>query len=232
MISDIRNTELQFVVKIGGSITEKGSIEQINQLCEIISESFSIKPIFSIIPGGGIFAENVRNIQKKYLLSDEIAHWMAIRAIGQQALLLSHYLNNSEILYDFTRESISEFILTNPGRIPILDVFSFMKNHSKLEQSWNATSDAISIEITNFLGLENIIFVKDIDGVLLDNKLLEIITINDLTNLKDSPLDKLSPKLLKENNIKGIILNGFYPERFKELMVDNSRIVCTEIILD
>ena len=44
------------VLKIGGSVTENRSINELKELGEIIYEAFQISNNFVIVPGGGIFA--------------------------------------------------------------------------------------------------------------------------------------------------------------------------------
>ena len=76
-----------YVIKFGGSITERGSIQQIESIGRILAEIFALKKNFVIVPGGGSFAEEVRRMQNKFHFSDEQAHWMAVYAMEQHALV-------------------------------------------------------------------------------------------------------------------------------------------------
>ncbi|MHA1212950.1 MAG: amino acid kinase family protein, partial [Candidatus Heimdallarchaeota archaeon] len=162
------------LIKVGGSITERGSRSQIKELGQIITEQYEKWGNFIIIPGGGIFAEVIRDIQKQYSITDEVAHWMAILAIDQHGLLLSNYIPKSEII-DLNKLRMLDKN-SRQMKVPILEVYEFAKDYSKLEHSWNTTSDALACEIALFLGVKKIIFVKDIDGLILNKKHISTVT--------------------------------------------------------
>ncbi|MHA1586567.1 MAG: hypothetical protein ACTSUW_04440, partial [Candidatus Heimdallarchaeota archaeon] len=77
--------KIDTIIKFGGSITERGTLKQIVLLGKTLSTLFDCKQNFALIPGGGFFAEFVRETQEKYDLDDEQAHWMAIQAMEQHA---------------------------------------------------------------------------------------------------------------------------------------------------
>ena len=70
------------VVKIGGSLVETG------RLREILAIVARAQRPTVIVPGGGPFADAVRNAQAEFGFSDEAAHRMAILAMHQTALLM------------------------------------------------------------------------------------------------------------------------------------------------
>ena len=218
------------VVKFGGSLTEKGSIKQISAIGKNIKEIFDANPSFLIVPGGGIFAENVRLAQQRYNFSDETAHWLAIHAMDQHALILHYFIPNS-IVMDYT-EIVS--LLKNKrqklSKIPILTVSNFMKTKSQLKHSWDTTSDAIATEIAADLHIRKIIFLKDIDGVLVDRNLVPLLTATELERLTNSPIDKHTPEILRKNNITGYIINGFIENRLKEMLLAKKLSIMTKIV--
>ncbi len=67
------------VVKLGGSLMP--------YLSDITRELKDYTVL--IVPGGGIFAENVRKIYHKYDISQEAAHHMALLAMHQYGYLIS-----------------------------------------------------------------------------------------------------------------------------------------------
>ncbi len=172
------------VVKFGGSLTEKGTIKQISTLGKAIKEAFDENPSFFIVPGGGIFAEDIRIAQQRYGFDDETAHWLAINAMDQHALILHYFIPNS-ILMDYSElTTLSKKKEQKLSNIPILTVSNFMKTISQLKHSWDTTSDAITAEIAANLHISKIIFLKDIDGVIIDDNLIPVITANDLVLIK------------------------------------------------
>lgn len=222
----LKSEKIDYLIKFGGSLSENGTSKQLLHLGKTLNKIYFTNQKFVIIPGGGEFAEEVRKSQKRLLFSDEAAHWMAIKAMEQYALLLQDFIPDSIILKINALENLN--ILKE--NIPILKVMDFMRNHSKLEHNWNVTSDAIAIDLANYLGLRKIIFLKDIDGIYRDGKLVPKITASDLIGIQNTPLDKNSPNLLIKNHIKAIIINGFHPERIEKFLKDETKIICTEIV--
>jgi aspartokinase-like uncharacterized kinase len=217
--------KIDTIIKLGGSITERGTLKQIIQLGKTLSAKFDIKRDFAIVPGGGFFAEFVRETQKKYALDDEQAHWMAIQAMEQHASLLLKFIPNSR-LHDFSVMEFSSLVFDN---LPILRIMKYMKTESDLEKNWNSTSDAIAAEIAMKIQAKRIVFLKDIDGVIAKNRLVKKITIQELQKLKTSPLDENTPKILLKNNIRVFILNGLIHDRIENLL-EGKEFIGTEII--
>ncbi|UCH06015.1 MAG: uridylate kinase, partial [Candidatus Thorarchaeota archaeon] len=75
-------------MKIGGSLAS--SSEELRRLMQSI-EDLSNHHTLVIVPGGGPFADNVRELQVALNASDSSAHWMAILAMEQFGELLSQY---------------------------------------------------------------------------------------------------------------------------------------------
>ncbi|TET29049.1 MAG: hypothetical protein E3J70_08105 [Candidatus Heimdallarchaeota archaeon] len=217
--------KINTIIKFGGSITERGTLKQIVQLGKTLSSLFDRKQNFAIIPGGGLFAEFVRETQEKYSLDDEQAHWMAIQAMEQHASLLLKFMPNS-ILHDFASKDFEALIF---DELPILRVMKYMRTESDLEKTWNSTSDAIATEIALKIKAEKIVFLKDIDGVIVKDKLVKKITIQELLELKTSPLDNNTPKILQRKNIKAYIINGLIHYRIENLL-EGKEFIGTEII--
>jgi len=217
--------KINTIIKFGGSIAERGTLKQIVQLGKTLSSLFDRKQNFAIIPGGGLFAEFVRETQEKYSLDDEQAHWMAIQAMEQHASLLLKFMPNS-ILHDFASKDFEALIF---DELPILRVMKYMRTESDLEKTWNSTSDAIATEIALKIKAEKIVFLKDIDGVIVKDKLVKKITIQELLELKTSPLDNNTPKILQRKNIKAYIINGLIHYRIENLL-EGKEFIGTEII--
>lgn len=217
--------KIDTIIKFGGSITERGTLKQIVQLGKTLSSLFDRRQNFAIIPGGGLFAEFVRETQEKYSLDDEQAHWMAIQAMEQHASLLLKFMPNS-ILHDFASKDFEALIF---DELPILRVMKYMRTESDLEKTWDSTSDAIATEIALKIKAEKIVFLKDIDGVIVKVKLVKKITIQELLELKTSPLDNNTPKILHRKNIKAYIINGLIHDRIENLL-EGKEFIGTEII--
>lgn len=217
--------KIDTIIKFGGSITERGTLKQIVHLGKTLSSLFDRKQNFAVIPGGGLFAEFVRETQEKYKLDDEQAHWMAIQAMEQHASLLLKFIPNSN-LHDFSSKDFESLIL---DKLPILRVMKYMRTESDLEKTWNSTSDAIATEIAVKIKAKKIVFLKDIDGIIAKEKLVKKITIQELLELKKSPLDNNTPKILQRKNIKAYVINGLIHDRIENLL-EGKEFIGTEII--
>jgi len=213
------------IVKLGGSITERGTLKQIVQLGNNLSALYEKRKDFMIVPGGGIFAEFVRETQLKYGLDDNQAHWMAVQAMEQHANLLLNFIPKA-ILYDFSSENYKSFVSDN---LPILRVMKFMRTESKLERTWNSTSDSIAAEIAVKIKAKRLVFLKDVDGVFINSKLTEKITLKELIGLDSSPLDVNTPKILLEKGIEVYIINGLIHDRIENLL-EGKETIGTEIV--
>ena len=62
-----------WIIKLGGSLLSSGSLKE---WLSIIVEFGAGKLV--IVPGGGIFADQVRNAQQKYKFDDKTAHQIYI----------------------------------------------------------------------------------------------------------------------------------------------------------
>lgn len=217
--------KINTIIKLGGSITERGTLKQIVQLGKTLSSLFDRRQDFAVVPGGGLFAEFVRETQEKHDLDDEQAHWMAIQAMEQHASFLLKFMPNSN-LHDFSSKDFDALIFEN---LPILRVMKYMRTESDLEKTWNSTSDAIATEIALKIKAKKIVFLKDIDGIIAKEKLVKKITIQELLELKTSPLDNNTPRILQRTNIKAYVINGLIHDRIENLL-EGKEFIGTEII--
>jgi aspartokinase-like uncharacterized kinase len=172
----------------------------------------------------------VRLAQKKYKFNDETAHWLSIFAMDQHALILHYFIPNS-ILMEYSQ--IIALLKNNKQKfteIPILTVSNYMKTLSQLKHTWNTTSDAIATEIAANLHIRKVIFLKDVDGVLINDNLKLELTTDELARLENSPIDKHTPEILRKNNITGYIINGFIENRIKDILLSRKLSIMTKIV--
>lgn len=102
-----------------------------------------------LVPGGGIYAKQVRTHQKTKGLTDSQAHWMAIKSTEIMGVLLC--------------ELIPKAIPTNiPRSIPenaieVIFPYIYFRDRNNLPHSWDATSDAIAAFLGRDLGINKLI---------------------------------------------------------------------------
>lgn len=109
-----------------------------------------------VVPGGGPFADAVRETDRRTGLSPDAAHWAAILAMDQYAWLLADKLPRAVVVD--TPNAAADAL--DDGRIPVLAVFQWMKAADPLPHSWDVTSDSIAAWIAGELRARRLVLVK------------------------------------------------------------------------
>lgn len=220
---------MEAVLKVGGSLSEDSII--LTRLCQELRLLAKDHRIL-IVPGGGEFADTVRKLDKKYDLSDVVAHKMGILAMDQYGLFLSNITPDSFISY-----SLKKIRNSTKGKVPIFLPSKLMFRENPLENSWDVTSDTISAYIADLLQSRKLILITDVDGILsddpkktLDTKLLTELTTQELLNMnKRTSVDKTLPKILQQKKIDCYIVNGKFPERIRCILENKKPFDCTHV---
>ena len=207
------------VVKVGGSLALHP--KQLRVLCSKLSEA-STKYKLIVMPGGGEFSDVVRKVDKRFKLSVEVSHRMAILGMDQYGYLLSDLMPGSHASNKF--EDAQKLLLQD--KLPVFLPSNFLFEDTSLENSWDVTSDSIAIYIAGKLQAEKVILVKDVDGVyssdpkkFSDAKLIEKISVRKLSEMDNgTSVDKFLPKLLMQIKIECFVVNGLYPERMQAIL--------------
>ena len=85
------------VIKIGGGLLGvPGAIETV---CEAVG-ALGRRESVVVVPGGGPFADAVRELDRRVGLSADAAHWMAILAMDQYAHLLAERIPGAALVED------------------------------------------------------------------------------------------------------------------------------------
>jgi len=208
------------VFKIGGKILENSKNLEftVSQLKKLYNDNILQKII--IIPGGGSYANFIRNIDKKLLLGENLAHWMAVFSMDYNGKELNKIYPDLECINDFKKiQRVSNIFC-------IFLPYNYLRKKDELPHSWDVTSDSIAIYIANKLNLNDCYLIKDIDGIYNKNNevIKEISTIQyrelkksgklaeiglNQGNLKKSkPIDSNLLTLIDKYEISCILLNG------------------------
>ncbi|MCL4429478.1 MAG: delta 1-pyrroline-5-carboxylate synthetase [Chloroflexi bacterium] len=217
------------VVKVGGSLAAYP--EKLRTLCVRLSE-VSKKHRLIVVPGGGEFADVVRSLDERFSLSCGVTHQMAILGMDQYGLLLSDLTPNSVAVSKL--EGIAHFL--DSGKLPVFLPSNLLFSEDPLENSWNVTSDAITVYLAHRLQVSKVLLVTDVDGVYAidpkttpDAKLIKNLSASQLLAMnKRTSVDKALPKLLLKTPINCFVVNGLFPERI-EAVLDGRDAVCTLI---
>jgi len=152
-----------WVIKLGGSLL---SSESLKEWLSIIVEFGAGKLL--IVPGGGIFADKVRDAQKKWKFDDKAAHQMALLAMEQYAHLLQSYAPDLR-LSDST-EGIDKAISLN--QVPVWLPFKMINTCQNLSANWNITSDSLALWLADHLNAEHTMLVKSLSSKNLNARQL------------------------------------------------------------
>jgi aspartokinase-like uncharacterized kinase len=140
------------VVKLGGSLAEgsalRGWLDALEKGCGATV----------VVPGGGVFADVVRAEQQRHQFGDVAAHWMALLAMEQYAVMLAG-------LAPWLRPCASEAEIDGalrdgtcavwlPSRMALAD--------PSIPQHWGVTSDSLAAWLARRLGASMLVLVKSV----------------------------------------------------------------------
>ncbi len=219
---------MEAVLKVGGSLAEYPS--SLKKLCAKLA-SFAKDHKIVIVPGGGRFADVVRDLDRTYGLSNTVAHEMAVLAMDQFGLFLSAFISDSYVSY-----SLEKAKNLPRGMLPIFLPSKFIFREDPLEHSWDVTSDSIAAYIAGTLHAEKLVLVTDVDGIFTENpkKSLNAELIRELSAKqllswnKRTCVDRMLPKILLKTKLDCYVVSGMYPERIQAIL-ENDRSIYTRI---
>jgi len=140
-----------WVVKVGGSLLETCDLRR---LLNDIADHGVGKLV--IVPGGGVFADQVRYLQQELRIDDMTAHRMALRAMEQFGELLIamdprlHAAKNLESINDWLEKDL----------IPVWYPYDMVADNPAIKASWDITSDSLSLWLANCLECKNLALLK------------------------------------------------------------------------
>lgn len=217
------------VVKVGGSLAEKpehlialcGKLRELAKRCELV-----------VVPGGGRFADVVRDSDMQFNLSSIVSHRMAILGMDQFGMLLAQITPNSCVTYML--EDARQ--LAGTDVVPIFLPSRLMFKVDPLKNSWDVTSDSIAAYVAGKLQTAKLVLATDVDGVFTDDPttnedavLIERLSAEELLGLgKRTSVDRFLGELLLEASFGCYVVNGCYPERVEAILADQQA-VCTVI---
>ena len=169
------------VVKLGGSLAP--------HLGKIIPALRSAHRPLLIVPGGGIFADAVR--QSGAATDADAAHWMACASMDQYGWTLT-----AQGIGTTTR-------IARPRDTCVLLPYCALRRYDPLPHSWDITSDTIAAWVAGMLG-GDLLVLKSVDGIEAEGKLLTRIEKPVVTDVVDPCF---LPYVL-EHRIRTFILNG------------------------
>jgi len=138
------------VLKLGGSLAESGRLRAALALVKRAR-----RPVV-VVPGGGPFADAVREMQAALRFSDEIAHDMALLAMHQMAeamIALEPRLVAADTLVGMARA-------WRRGRIPVWLPTKLCAGDRRIPRDWSITSDGLAARLAERLGDVELVVLK------------------------------------------------------------------------
>lgn len=200
------------VFKIGGSLGRDGALTGV---CRTLGDLARERPLL-VVPGGGIFADAIRDCARRFPLGDEAAHWMAILGMDQYGLLLADLIPGAR-----ATDSLEEArALALEGRAPVFLPGALLRRLDPLPRSWDVTSDSIAVWIAGRLGAPLCVLVKDRDvfsgpGGVGETPPLPEMTMEEL--MACGGADPYLRRALDGSGTACWVVNGRRPARLAEL---------------
>ena len=139
------------VLKLGGSLLSQATLIQFLELARLYGKGQVV-----IVPGGGVFADQVRRTQKQWQYSDRTAHYMAILAMQQMALLFQGLcaelcvVNKVGIIHSSLQQQ----------KVVVWSPLASELDAAGIPANWQVTSDTLAAWLAVQLSIDHLILVK------------------------------------------------------------------------
>jgi aspartokinase-like uncharacterized kinase len=216
------------VVKVGGSLAENPEV--LIDLCAKLS-LIAKKYCLVVVPGGGRFADVVRDSDEQFNLSSSVSHRMAILGMDQFGMLLAQITPNSCATYLLSDAKQ----LSETEAVPIFLPSRLLFKEDPLRNSWDVTSDSIAAYVAGRLQAAKLVLVTDVDGIFTEDPdreaavLIERLSPEELLKFdKRTSVDRFLAKMLLEAPVDCYVVNGKHPDRV-EAVLEGQQVTCTLI---
>jgi aspartokinase-like uncharacterized kinase len=152
------------VVKLGGGVLAHA--DQFDAALVAIGAAARQRRLL-VVPGGGPFADAVREVDRRLRLSDDAAHWMAVLAMDQYAQLVAARLTGGLLVTE--AEEIGA--AAHAGFVPVLAPSRWLREADPLPHAWDVTSDSIAAWVAGAVGARRLVLIKPpnaVGGTLVD----------------------------------------------------------------
>ena len=141
-----------WVLKLGGSLLK--TEEDLTEIVKKLSDHGAGQLV--IVPGGGIYADQARQLYEALQLDEVTAHRLALRAMEQFGELLVSM--DPRLHAATTIESINNWL--NHNQVPVWFPYDMTFDNPAIKASWEITADSLSCWLARQLQCENLVLLK------------------------------------------------------------------------
>jgi hypothetical protein len=206
------------IVKVGGSLGKGPGLVPLMKTLVKLGTRHDIL----VIPGGGLFADAIRDYDRRYGLDSRAAHWMAILAMDQFAHLISSLVPKTCLIRNLKDAQRAR----EKKLLPVLLTYDLLWEKDDLPNSWDLTSDSIAAWVAIGAKSCRLVLLKSVDGIFAPGKnkfktqtseaLLKGINIKQLNDSKI--VDPYLASLVEKSRLDLWLINGNHPERISQLL--------------
>jgi len=140
-----------WVVKLGGSLANS---KELPRWVEVIATAGAGKVV--LVPGGGPWADDVREAQRREGFDDRVAHRKALRAMEQHGRVLAE--TRPAFVTADSIASIREVLKKN--QVPIWMPYEMVVADPSIPENWDVTSDSLAAWLAEKLNASELLLVK------------------------------------------------------------------------
>ncbi|MBA3260566.1 MAG: hypothetical protein H0T68_14010 [Gemmatimonadales bacterium] len=145
------------VVKLGGGLSAiPGALETASAGVSELARRWRVV----VVPGGGPFADAVREFDRHLGLSDDAAHWMAILAMDQYGHVLAERIAGAVLV----EEPGGIGAALGAGQVAVFAPYRWMRSADVLPHTWDATGDSVAAFVAGALDAAHLVLVKPGNG--------------------------------------------------------------------
>lgn len=143
----------RLIIKVGGSLAETG------RLAGVLSLLAGARRPVIVVPGGGQFADKVRDLQNVLQLDDKSAHKLAMLGMHQMAEI--YFAKEPRFAPADSIEGIERVLAS--GNVPVWLPFQMCQNDETIPADWTITSDGLAARLAERLGGLPVVLLKSAD---------------------------------------------------------------------